>query len=56
MAILADKGLAGRAFAQAVTELQAMLVRPNRAAARLGHQRLVQLATGRQGQALLGGL
>jgi hypothetical protein len=31
MVILADKGLAGRAFAQTVTDLQAMLVRPDRA-------------------------
>jgi hypothetical protein len=31
MVILADKGLAGRAFAQLVAELDAMLVRPDRA-------------------------
>jgi hypothetical protein len=31
MVILADKGLAGRAFAQTVTDLHAMLVRPDRA-------------------------
>jgi Transposase DDE domain len=31
LVILADKGLAGRAFAQTVTDLHAMLVRPDRA-------------------------
>jgi hypothetical protein len=31
MVILADKGLAGRAFAQLVAELEARLVRPDRA-------------------------